>query len=126
VSIAQTNVIELAPSSPLPPPWLNGHAHRMTLRQPEAVKAFLEENHFLIPVIEEASVKLVEYFGAETPLVLEIRSQAEDEGSELFLYVKTDLPVPEALTRLDRFDEEWWLDEMGRSRNLMVIKLGYA
>jgi hypothetical protein len=43
VSIAQTNVIELAPSLPAPAPWLNGHANRMTFRQPEAVKAFLEE-----------------------------------------------------------------------------------
>lgn len=126
MSTVQTNITELAPSVPLPAPWLNGHTHQMSLHKPEIVKAFLEENRFLIPVIEEASAKLVEYFGAETPQVLEVRSQAEDEASDLFLYVRTDLPLSEALATLDRFDEEWWFDEMDRSRNRMVIKLGYA
>lgn len=124
MSIAQTNVIELAPSVPAPAPWLNGHANRMTFRQPEAVKAFLEENHFLIPVIEEASVKLVEYFGAETPQALEVRFHPEDGSSELFLYVKPALPVKESEAILDRFAWDWWLDEYPRTQNKMMISIG--
>lgn len=127
MSTAQTNVIEPVPSVPLPGPWLNGPARRMTLRKlrkPEIVMGYLQENGFLIPVIEEASEKLVEYFGEDTPQVLEVRYHPDDGSCDLFLYVQTKLPVSEAFATMDRFDWDWWLDEMPRSQFKLVIAIG--
>jgi hypothetical protein len=41
-------------------------------------------------------------------------------------YIKSTLPVSEAMEILDRLAWDWWLDEMPRARNRMMISLGYA
>jgi hypothetical protein len=42
-----------------------------------------------------------------------LRPDPEVEGLDvLFGYISTDLPVEEALERLERFDEMWFLDAM--------------
>jgi hypothetical protein len=121
----QTNVVDYPKPLPLPEDWTNGKAHRLELREPTVLKEYLEENRFLIPLINEASAKLVEYFGEETPQILQVVYHPDDGSRELFLYVKPDLPVSEAIATLDRFDEDWWLDAMDRSNFQMVIKIGY-
>jgi hypothetical protein len=108
------------------PDGLNGDAGHLEIRKPQVVKEFLEENAFLIPLIEESRAKVAEYFGAETPLALEVRFHPDDGLSELFLYIKSALPVSEAMEILDRLAWDWWLDEMPRARNRMMISLGYA
>jgi hypothetical protein len=108
------------------PDGLNGDAGRLEIRKPDVVKEFLAENDFLIPLIEESRAKIAEYFGAETPLALEVRFHPDDGSSELFLYVKSALPVSEAMKTLDRLAWDWWLDEMPRAHNRMMISLGYA
>ncbi len=108
------------------PNGLNGDAGRLEIRKPEVVKRFLEENGFLIPLIEESSAKIAEYFGAETPLALEVRFHPDDGSSELFLYIKSALPVSEAMEILDRLAWDWWLDAMSSARDRMMVSLGYA
>lgn len=126
VSTAQTNVIDFPRPFLSLDDWKNGKAYNLEMRDPEVVTEFLEENQYLLPVIDEACEKLVEYFGMETSLVLKLVYPKDGGRSELFLYVQTNLPVSEARRTLDRFDEEWWLDEMPRSQFRMVVTLGYA
>jgi hypothetical protein len=121
----------LGPSTPGASPIIwrdgsNGDDDYLEIRKPEVVKEFLEENAFLIPLIEESRAKIAEYFGRGTPLVLEVRFHPGDGLSELFLYIKSALPVSEAMEILDRLAWDWWLDEMPRARNRMMISLGYA
>jgi hypothetical protein len=48
-------------------------------------------------------------------VTLEVVSDPEVEGvEELFAYILTSLPVNEALARLHRLDEEWFLDQLDR------------
>ena len=121
MSVLQTSVVDHPKPVLLPEEWMNGRSRRLELREPEALSHYLEENSFLIPLINEASAKLVEYFGEKTPQVLQVVYHPDDGSCELFLYVKPDLPVSEAIATLDRFDEDWWLDAMDRSNFQMVI-----
>jgi hypothetical protein len=67
VSTLPTTVVDYPKPALLPEEWTKGKARHLELREPEVLKKYLEENSFLIPLINEASAKLVEYFGAETP-----------------------------------------------------------
>lgn len=125
MSVLQSSVVDYPEPVLLPEEWTNGKSRRLELREPEVLRKYLEENSFLIPLINEASAKLVEYFGPETPQILQVVYHPDDGSCELFLYIKPDLPVSEAIATLDRFDEEWWLDAMDRSNFQMVIKIGY-
>jgi hypothetical protein len=126
MSALQTSVVDHPKPVLLPEEWMNGKSRLLELREPDVLNQYLEENSFLIPLINEASAKLVEYFGAETPQILQVVHHPDDGSRELFLYVKPDLPFSEALATLDRFDEDWWLDAMDRSNFQMVISLGWT
>jgi len=69
----------------------------------------------LVEVLLEARLYLQKYFGPAPQVTLEVVSDPEVEGvEELFAYILTSLPVDEALARLDRLDEEWFLDQLDR------------
>ncbi len=69
----------------------------------------------LVEVLLEAHVYLQKYFGPDPRVTLEVVSDPEVEGmDELFAYIVTTLSVDEALARLDRLDEEWFLDQIDR------------
>ena len=80
-----------------------------------AVGRFLHAYPQLIEVLLEAHVYLQKYFGPDPQVTLKVVSDPEVEGvEELFAYILTSLLVDEALARLDRFDEEWFLDQLDR------------
>jgi len=86
-----------------------------SLRNAVAVRRFLHTYPQLVEVLLEARLYLQKYFGPAPQVTLEVVSDPEVEGvEELFAYILTSLPVDEALARLDRLDEEWFLDQLDR------------
>ena len=86
-----------------------------SLRNAAAVRCFLHTYPQLVEVLLEARLYLQKYFGPAPQVTLEVVSDPEVEGvEELFAYILTSLPVDEALARLDRLDEEWFLDQLDR------------
>lgn len=86
-----------------------------SLRQPAAVRRFLRTHSQLVEVLLDAYVYLQRHFGPDPQVVLEVVGDPEvDDWDELFAYVLTSLSVDEALAQLDRFDEEWFLDQLDR------------
>lgn len=86
-----------------------------SLRHAATVRHFLGAYPQLIAVLLEAHVYLQKYFGPALQVTLEVVRDPEVEGvEELFAYILTPLPVDEALARLDRLDEEWFLDQLDR------------
>ena len=78
----------------------------------EAVTGFLQRHDFLVELLVEARQHIRTHFGPDTPAALEVVYDPEDEHAEpqLFALVKTTRPAEEALMRLDRLDETWWLE----------------
>ena len=98
-----------------------------SLRNAAAVRRFLRAYPHLMQVLLEARVCLQKYFGPEPQVTLEVVSDPEVEGvEELFAYILTSLPVDEALARLDRLDEEWFLDQLDRVDGRFNFNLEFA
>lgn len=89
------------------------------------VDDFLAEHKFLVLIINEALVKIEKYFGDGQKLVLEISIDPEDGSPDLLLLIQTEKKAVEALPILDKFDEEWWLDNSERAKGLLTIKMEY-
>lgn len=76
-----------------------------------AVWEFVDSHSFLIPVLEEVRQRVSDFFPLPFNLVLEITTDPEAVDSRvLFVFIQTTLALAEAMRRLDRFDEEWWLE----------------
>ena len=105
--------------------WLARLEDCYAFKEPEnEVINFLREHPYLFELLEEAHDKIKEYYDEDTHAFLEITSDYEGEGfRELFVRIETSLPVKEALSILDRFDEEWWFDASARAQGRMNIVL---
>lgn len=91
-----------------------------------AVKAFLEENPFLIHLLFVAYDKIRDYF-ASSRLVLKVIADPEaQEERELFVFIQTKLPPKVARPLLAEFDREWWLNAMLAAKGEMNISLQYV
>lgn len=95
-------------------------------RRPREVSAFLQAHPFLFPLLVEAHGKIAEYFEPSTKPILEANTDPEAEGSqELFVLIPTHDTPEQALSRLDRLDQEWWLDVLPQAHGKMTIDVEY-
>jgi len=94
-----------------------------TFREREKVLWFLEENPFLVSLLLDAYVEVENYF-PHSKVFLEVVSDPEVEGwDQLFAYIRTFLPVDQALAQLDKLDEEWFLDQLDQVDDLFNFNL---
>ena len=86
-------------------------------RGEQEVKAFLDKHDDLAPLLIEATAPIRRLFGEKTPVVLEVfrDPEAEEDESELFALIQTNLPVEEARGLRAQLDEEWWLENSARA-----------
>jgi hypothetical protein len=81
----------------------------------------------LIDVLLEAHAYLQKHFGPDPKVALQVVSDPEAKGGDqLFAYILTPLSVDKALTRLDRIDEEWFLDQLDRTDGLFNFNLEFV
>ena len=97
-----------------------------SFRDATAVVRFLRVRPSLVGVLLEAQSQLESHFGANPQVVLEVVSDPEGERDELFAYVRTSASVDESLARLDRFDEDWFLDQLDRVNGRLNFDLEYV
>ena len=78
--------------------------------------------------MEEARTRTRAIFGEDADLVLEVQADRDSEEPDEHLYVmlRTGLPSAEATKRLDKLDEDWWLDAVPQARGRMTIALEFA
>jgi len=99
--------------------------HLYIFRRKAEVIAFLQSYQFLVPLLLEVYANVSEYFGPSPEVVLEVVSDPEAEYRELFALVRTNLSPTEALARLKRFDQEWWLDTSDRAQCMLNVDVEY-
>lgn len=91
------------------------------------VGRFLSSNPHLVDILMEAVPHIRTIFGAETRVVLRIISDPEMENQDqLFGCIRTNLSVDEALSCLDRFDEEWFFNRFDQVAGLLDFKLDFV
>lgn len=88
---------------------------------PAEAGRFLRAHDELIPYLLEADKHIKRVFGENiVDVCLEYASDPEEDYEGLFVIVKTNLSSEESLDLLDKFDEEWFLDEVSRQVGLML------
>jgi hypothetical protein len=82
---------------------------------------FLSNEPVLRRLVREAAERLPAYF-PETSMRVELRHDPKwPAPPELVLAVVTALPLTEAFTRMEQFDDDWWLDAMPNADGLLDI-----
>lgn len=101
-------------------------SNKYVLRKSLAVISFIEEHQELVYLLDEAYEEIRKYFSSED-LRLELVSDPEiAEDQQLFVYIFTALPVTDALKKLDKFDEQWWLDRLDSANGLLNFNLRFV
>lgn len=95
-----------------------------TFRNSVAVRHFLLCHPHLIDLLFEAYPHLARCFGPNPQVALEVVQDPEvADWTQLVAYILTSLPVNQALDRLDRFDDEWFLDQVDQVDDLFNFNL---
>lgn len=91
-----------------------------SFRKGVEVSQFIERHSFLVPVLVEAYSKIENYFGLYPQVFLEVVNDLEVQGLvELFGYIVTRLTPEEAGKRLQRFDQDWFLNQLPQVKGLL-------
>jgi hypothetical protein len=100
--------------------------HIYQLRDDRSVNDFIRENPFLIELLFESNQKIKEHFGSDVQVILELLVDPEaGDYRELFALVLTELKPEEALERLEKLDNEWWLEASSLAKGLLNIDVEY-
>ena len=96
------------------------------LRGDRTVTDFIRENTILLELLFESNQKIREYFGSDVQVILELLVDPEaGDYRELFALVLTELKPEEALERLEKLDNEWWLEVSLLAKGLLNIDVEY-
>jgi hypothetical protein len=85
-----------------------------TLKNAPLVEGFIREHPEIVSFIEAAKPYLNKYFGQPLDLVLEVIHYPEPGANdELVAWIQSSYEIEEGLDRLEQFEDEWYLDNMG-------------
>ena len=97
------------------------------LRDYTEVAQFVRQHPQLISPLLEAVERIDQLFGASTMTKLDIVRDPESHNQgELYAFIQTNLAVDEALKRLRRFDEGWWLTALPYTECMLTFSLEYT
>lgn len=92
------------------------------LREPDILVNFLREHSYLVEILLEGFFKIGDVFGPTPSLELELHIDPEENYEEVFALIRTYQAPEEALRLLNKLDEEWFLNVIGRTKG----KLNFA
>ncbi len=96
------------------------------IKNPKEVADFIGDNLFLLQLLEEIPAKIRTYFGKKQELILQFFADPEDVNwHRLLVCVKTK-SAKDSRPKLDKFDEDWWIDNEQRSASKILINLEFV
>lgn len=106
---------------------INFLAREYEIRNPPEVAAFLSENKSLIDLLEAIPTQIRKHFGAEQKLKLLFFLDPEDVGyHRLYVLIPTQLSVTESSALLEKFDQQWWLQNERKSFSKILVDLEFV
>lgn len=99
-----------------------------TSQKPEEVLEFLSRHSSLLKILDEAQEQIQSHFDKGVcNLTLDLVKDPEAESDEeLIVFIRTDLPIHDALKRLDKLDDNWWLEAGSRVQGNLGINLEFV
>lgn len=75
----------------------------------------------------QSHAALTAHFGAEAKFVLDAIDDPDIAGNtQLAVYIKTRIPVDEAMRRLEQFDNDWFFDQIDFVGNKIFFNLAFV
>lgn len=97
------------------------------VRDGVAAGAFALDRTYLLDLLLEAYPRLASLFEPGCAIRLERAADPDVADRRYFLVTAmTSLPVGEALARMDRFADEWWLSHIARAGRDLVFVVDFA
>lgn len=94
---------------------INSLAREYEIRNPSKVAEFLSENLFLLDLLKEIPAQIRKIFGKKQNLLLEFFMNPEDSNwHQLHVFIPTKLPPDKASSAMEKFEEDWWIDNFAR------------
>lgn len=90
-------------------------------QQTKEIKTYLWNNRFLLDILFEAYEQIINVFGKSIELHLDMHRDYEEDFEELFIVVKSAFPVSVARELMDKLDETWFLDTLGKTQGKLCI-----
>ncbi len=98
-----------------------------TFRNRPEVEQFLQEHEFLLPLLVDAYPVIEKHFGPNPEVVLEVVAEPESvDDLELVAFIRTNLSPDQALDKLHRFDDEWFLGVLDRTQGILCIHVEFV
>jgi len=93
-------------------------------RDKEAVLSFLKQNPLLALVASDAPRNIARFFDDHPALILQVVPDSEEpDFGRLYVFIRTERPVEEAITRLRELDMAWWLHVDPSIRRKMSVDI---
>ncbi len=107
--------------------WQVASISRVAFRNPAAVVAFLERHQEIEPFLALALPALTKCFDAPIEVDLEVMSYAYATAyDELVGWIQSTDDVATGMKKLDRFEEEWFLDHMDMVHNKFNFNIEFG
>ena len=86
--------------------------------------AFLERHPTVAPLLFDIRSNIRRFFG-EDPVRLDMFHDPEwpQDDPELVANIQTALEPKEALARLQKFDDEWWIKRLSETRPPLIVSI---
>lgn len=92
-----------------------------------SVKRHLQQDPNSALLLTEAQAPLKRLFGADARIALEVVQEPEGgEAERLFVRIHTGGDWQAAFDKMDRFDEEWWLDASATLASRLEFSIAYS
>jgi hypothetical protein len=97
--------------SPAVPEILRRDGYTYAAHDENAIVQFVVEHEAVAQLLGPLSNALTNYFpGAQLRLELSLDPESKSKQATLAVVVETGLPSADTFSRLERFDEDWWID----------------
>ena len=106
---------------------INFLAREYEVRNPREVGKFLRDNLFLFDLLKLIPSQIAKYFGNNAKLALELLNEPDSPSSrEIFVLVLTEEAADKARSRMDKFDQKWWLENLDKANCKLNVSLEYV
>lgn len=107
----------------LPPSQYSGKSAKdFRIEDPEEINAFLKDHLELMGELRAIADAIRTYFENCIPRLSLVRDPDSRNASQLVIRIPTD-GLSDAASRLQQFDEEWWIDRPISGTSLIVVDL---
>ena len=126
-----------SPASPLKPPelaWNNQNTENdgfseldkvYLFREPDQILNYLILNPYLTPLLGETADALKQYF-PDARFALRRYVDPEISGfTRLVIEIPTKYSPKETLSRLDKFEDEWWIENEYKSKGNLTVNVEF-